>query len=72
VTTATAAATTAASNSAGGFGRGAVAGRGAKNRELNRVSLAGTLGAGDFLLFVDDNLLEFRAAVFANIFVDGH
>ena len=69
-----AAATTAAGKSAGGFRRRAVARAGgrAEYRELNRVFLAGTLGAGDFLLLVDNDLLESGAAVFANVFVNRH
>ena len=33
---------------------------------------AGALGAGDFLLFVDDEFFEFGLAVVADVFVDGH
>ena len=33
---------------------------------------AGTLGAGDFLLAIDDDFFELRIAVVADVFVDGH
>jgi hypothetical protein len=33
---------------------------------------AGALGAGNFLLLVDDDFFELGLAVVANVFVDGH
>src|SRR6266403_5885585 len=70
--TATAATASAAGEAAGRRGRaGAVPGRG-KDGKLDRGFLAGTLGAGDFLLLGDDDLLEVFLAVFADVFVDGH
>src|SRR6266851_2020395 len=71
VAAATAAAATAATGEGlGGPIVGAV--RGAEDGELDGVLLAGTLGAGDFLLLVDDDFFEAGVAVFADVFVDGH
>src|SRR5271157_1561562 len=54
-------------------GRGGFAGTGrGENGKLDRGFLAGALGAGDFLLLVDDNLLKALVAVFADVFVNGH
>jgi len=39
---------------------------------LDGGSLAGTLGAGDFLLAVDDDFFELRVALVADVFVDRH
>jgi hypothetical protein len=39
---------------------------------LNRGFFAGALGAGDFLLLVDDYFFELGLAVVANVFVNGH
>jgi len=33
---------------------------------------AGTFGAGDFLLAIDDDFFELGLAVVADVFVDGH
>jgi len=54
-----------------GFGRAAGDG-GAKDGKLERGFLAGALGAGDFLLFVEDEFFELGFAVVADVFVDGH
>jgi hypothetical protein len=70
--TATTAAASAAGEATGRRGRaGAVACRG-KYGKLDRSFFAGALGAGDLLLFVDDDFLEVFFAVFADVFVDGH
>src|SRR5258708_14626268 len=69
--TAPAAAASAASEAAGRCGGTARDGRG-KDGKLDRGFLAGALGAGDFLLLVDDDLFEVLFAVFADVFVDGH
>ena len=63
--------TASAGGRSGSFGRTASHG-GAENRKLNRVLLARALGARDFLLFVDDDFLEVRFAVVADVFVDWH
>jgi len=39
---------------------------------LDGGSLAGTLGAGDFLLAVDDDFFELGFAIVTDVFVDGH
>src|SRR5258708_40076368 len=70
--TATAATASATGEAARRRGRaGAVPGC-RKDGKLDRGFLAGTLGAGDFLLLVDDDLLEVFLAVFADVFVNGH
>jgi len=69
-TTATAAAASAAGEASGWRGR-AVASRG-KDGKLDRGFLAGALGAGNFLLLVNDDFFEVFFAVFADVFVDGH
>src|SRR6266481_5126032 len=70
--TATAAAASAAGEASRRRGRaGAVPGC-REDGKLDRGFLAGALGAGDFLLLVDDDLLEVFLAVFADVFVDGH
>ena len=58
----------------GGLCRAAIAGAvgGGEDRKLNAGLLAGTLGAGDFLLLVEDNLLEAGVALFTQVFVDRH
>ena len=70
-----AAAPAAAASAAGeatGRRRGCTrAGRG-KDGKLDRGFLAGTFGAGDLLLLVDDDLLETLVAGIADVFVDGH
>ena len=73
VAAATAAAAGAAASRRGreGFGRAAGDGR-AKDGKLERSFLAGALGAGDFLLAVNDNFFELGFAVVADVFVDGH
>ena len=69
---AAAAATAATTAAAGGTaGRGAAA-SGREDGKLNRGFFAGTLGAGDFLLFVDDDFFKAFAAGIADVFVDGH
>ena len=70
-TTATATAASAGETT-GRRGRAGTVSGGGKDGKLDRGFLAGALGAGDFLLFVDDNLFEVFFAVFADIFVDGH
>ena len=74
---AAAAATAAASAATGGGGRfcgSSIAGAvcGCEDGKLNAGLLAGALGAGDFLLLIDDNLLKAGFALFANVFIDGH
>jgi hypothetical protein len=75
----TAAAATAAGSAAndgrgGRFGGSSVAASvcGGEDGKLDAGFLAGALGAGDFLLLVDDNLLKASFALFAKVFVDGH
>ena len=69
--TATAAAASAAGETTGGRGGGNPPGLG-KDGKLDRSFLAGALGAGNLLLFVDHNLLKVLFAVFADVFVDRH
>jgi hypothetical protein len=72
---ATAAAATAGAASAGGSGgrlRGAAGDGGTEDRELHGGLSAGAVWAGDFLLAVDDDLLESGFALVADVFVDGH
>lgn len=72
---ATAAAATAGAASTGGSGgrlRRAAGNGGTKDGELNSGLSAGALGAGDFLLAVDDDFLEFGFAFVADVLVDGH
>jgi hypothetical protein len=73
VAAATTAAAGAASSGAGseGFG-GAASDGGAKDGKLDAGFFAGALGAGDFLLSVEDELFELGFAVVADVFVDGH
>src|ERR1700687_1481932 len=68
------AAASAAGERRGGLCRAAIAGAvgGGEHRKLNAGLLAGTLGAGDFLLLAEDNLLEAGFALFTKVFVDGH
>lgn len=54
-----------------GFARAARGGR-AEYRKLDGGFLAGALRAGDFLLLVDHDFLEFVLAVVADVFVDRH
>jgi hypothetical protein len=63
--------TASAGGRSGSFGRTASHG-GAENRKLNRILLACALGTGDFLLLVDDDLLEVHFAIVANVFVNWH
>ena len=58
----------------GRFGGGAVAGaiRCGKDGKLDRGFLAGALGAGNFLLLIQDDALEARIAFIAKVFVDRH
>jgi hypothetical protein len=65
------AAATAAGRTGGGFWGAASYGR-AEDRQLDLGVFAGALGAGDFLLAVDDDLFELGFAVVADVFVDGH
>jgi hypothetical protein len=69
--TAAAAAASAAGGTARGRSRAAVACCG-EDGELDGRLFAGALGAGDFLLLVDDDFLESGLAVFADVFIDGH
>ena len=69
--TAAAAAASATGGAAGRIRGAAGAGRG-EDRELDCGFFAGALGAGDFLLLVDDYFFELGFAVFANVFVDWH
>jgi hypothetical protein len=70
---AAATATATASTREAARGREGIAGAGrGENGKLDRGFLAGALGAGDFLLLIDDNLLEALVAVFADVFIDGH
>jgi hypothetical protein len=71
VAAATAATTTAAAAAGGAAGRRARA-RGGEDGKLNGGFFAGTLGAGDFLLLIDDDFLEAFVAGIADVFVDGH
>ena len=72
-----AAATTAAAAGAASrgrserFGRAAGDGR-AKDGKLDGGFFAGTLGAGDLLLFVEDDFFERGFTIVADVFVDGH
>src|ERR1700675_927658 len=70
---ATAAAAAASTARGAARGRGGAAGaRRGEDGELDRGFFAGALGAGDFLLFVDDDFLELGFAVFADVFIDWH
>jgi len=71
---ATAAASAASGGGSGGFGGGtvAIASGGGKDGKLDAGFLAGALGADDFLLLIEDYLLEARVAILADVFVDGH
>jgi hypothetical protein len=44
----------------------------AKHRKLNGIFLTGALGAGNFLILVQDNPFERRFAIVANVLVNGH
>jgi hypothetical protein len=57
-----------------GFGGSSVAAAigGRENGKLDAGFLAGALGAGYFLLLVDDNFLKAGFALFTKVFVDGH
>lgn len=73
VTTATAAATApAATRRAARWSGGAAVASRCEDRELDGGLFAGALGAGDFLLFIDDDFFEVRFALVANVLVDGH
>src|SRR5712671_334207 len=75
---AAAAATTAGSAATEGRSRGfggcsvAAAVGGGEDRKLDAGFLASALGAGYFLLPVDDNLLKAGFALFTEVFVNGH
>src|SRR5712672_695218 len=70
-TTAGSAATEGRSRGFGGCSVATAVGSG-ENRKLDAGLLAGALGAGYFLLLIDDNLLEAGFALFTKVFVDGH
>ena len=73
VTAATAAAAAAATARGATRGSGGTAGaRRGEDGELDRGFLAGALGAGDFLLLVDDDFFELGFAIFTDVFVDRH
>ena len=57
-----------------GFRRSTVAGsvRGAKDRQLDRVLLAGAVRAGNLLRLVEHDLLKVGLAIVADVFVDRH
>ena len=69
--TTTAAAASTAGWAGGGFCGAAGDGR-AEDGKLDGGFFAGTLGARDFLLAVDDNFFELGFAIVADVFVDGH
>ena len=46
--------------------------RRAKYRELDGIFLSRAIGAGYFLILVQDNPFEWRFAIVANVFVNGH
>ncbi len=69
---AAAATTTTATVAARGAARRRAGASRGKDGELNGGLFAGTLGAGDFLLPVEDDLLKLGLAVVADVFVDGH
>jgi hypothetical protein len=46
--------------------------RRAKYRKLNGIFLSSALGAGNFLILTQDNSFEWRFAIVANVFVNGH
>jgi hypothetical protein len=71
VAAAAATTTTATAAARGAARRRAGTSRG-KHGELNGRLFAGTLGAGDFLLLVDDDFFEVFVAGITNVFVDGH
>ena len=72
--TAATAAASPATGGDGGFGGSAIATAvcGGEDGKLDCGFLAGAFGAGDFLLPVDDNLLEAGFALFTQVFVDRH
>jgi hypothetical protein len=73
--TATAATTRSSGrNRCGGRGRSAISisVRRAKYRKLDGIFLSGTLGAGNFLILVQDNPFEWRFTIIANVFVNRH
>jgi hypothetical protein len=46
--------------------------RRAKYRKLNGIFLSSALGAGYFLVLIQDNSFERRLTIVANVFVNGH
>jgi len=73
VAAATAAATTASTaRRASGRSGGASGASCSEDGKLDGGFFAGALGAGYFLLLVDDDFFEVRFAFVANVFVDGH
>ena len=69
--TATAAGAASSCGRSEGFGRAAGDTR-AKHGKLDCGFFAGAFGAGDFLLFIEDEFFEWRFAIVADVFVDGH
>jgi len=67
-----AAATPATPGGATGRSGGASGASCGEDGELDGGFFAGALGAGDFLLLVDDDFFEVGFAIVADIFVDGH
>lgn len=72
-----AAAATTAAGTATAIGRGlgpggAITVWGAEDGKLDRVLLAGTVRASNFLTFVEDDLFKMGLAIVADVFVDGH
>jgi hypothetical protein len=72
VAAATAAAAASAAGGAAGRSGGAAGACPGEDGELDRGFLAGALGAGDFLLLVDDDFFKLGFAVFADVFIDRH
>jgi hypothetical protein len=72
--TATAATARSAGRWCGGRGRSAisVSARCAKYGKLNGIFRSGALGAGNFLILIQDNSFEGRFAIVASVFVNGH
>ena len=71
---ATAAGAASAACGVGGLGGSAIATAVGcrEDGKLDAGFLAGALGAGDFLLLIDDNFLEAGVALVAEVLVDGH
>jgi hypothetical protein len=58
----------------GWCGRSAISGsvRRAKYRKLNGIVFAGALGAGNFLILIQDDSFKGGFTIVANVFVNGH